>query len=90
MTSVLFLNVKTNKFYANGQFELKEIISNESKPSKGTEKLSIKTNPNVPPILPNCLGELDTVNDRSWPANQAGGRHHGGGGGGKFKQAVSH
>ncbi|XP_046440908.1 regulating synaptic membrane exocytosis protein 2-like isoform X6 [Daphnia pulex] len=32
-------------------------------------------------------GELDTVNDRSWPANQAGGRHHGGGGGGKFKQA---
>lgn len=40
-----------------------------------------KTNPNN--VL--CIGELDTVNDRSWPANQAGGRHHGG----KFKQAVS-
>jgi len=31
-----------------------------------------------------ALGELDTVNDRSWPA-KAGGRHHGG----RPKQAVS-
>ena len=61
-----------------------------NKNKKQMKKQTNKTIPTLPPILPNCLGELDTVNDRSWPANQAGGRHHGGGGGGKFKQAVSH